>query len=340
MPDHWRGPEQTVPAATRHGAPPCTSINLHSEDVEEAVAGVGEVFHPHELTRVGAAGGFHADLKAVVAGSMVTGQLRYNNNTDLYCPSIDGYHVNIPMSGRLLSESVGEQTTVEQGNAVVYSTGADARILTPRTSQLHVFAMKLDRSTMQIAIQDLLDRPVSQPVQLHGGVDLTTVNGHAWRRLVLDTYRSQIEGTFMANPLLAAPLTYSIAVGLLNLTGHQYADELSRPALRSAPAPINEAVEFINAHTAMPLSPELVARKVGLGVRALQRGFRDHLDTTPIEFIRNARMKRAHEDLMHADAEVDTVSGIASRWGFYHYGRFSHEYRRIYGVSPSQTLRS
>ncbi|WP_009480655.1 AraC family transcriptional regulator [Rhodococcus sp. JVH1] len=340
MADHWMGSEKTASSASGRGAPPCTSINLHSEDVEEAVAGVGEVFHPHELTRVGAGSGFHADLKAVVAGSMVSGQLRYNNNTDLYCPTIDGYHVNIPMSGRLLSESGGEQTAVEQGNAVVYSTGSDARILTPRTSQLHVFAMKLDRSTMQTAIQDLLDRPVSRPVQLHGGLDLTTVNGRAWRRLVLDTYRSQIEGTFMANPLLAAPLTYSIAVGLLNLTEHQYAEELTRPAMRTAPAPINEAVEYITAHAAMPLSPELIAREVGVGVRALQRGFREYLDTTPIEFIRNARMKRAHEDLMAADAETDTVSGIASRWGFYHYGRFSQEYRRIYGVSPSQTLRS
>ncbi|ANS32526.1 transcriptional regulator, AraC family (plasmid) [Rhodococcus opacus] len=333
------GPKKTVSSAARRGAPPCTSIDLHSEDVEEAIAGVGEVFHPHELTRVGASSGFHADLKAVVTGSMVTGQLSYNNDTDLYCPSIEGYHVNIPMSGQLLSVSVGEQTAVEQGNAVVYSMGADARILTPRTSQLHVFAMKLDHSTVQTALQDLLDRPASQPVRLHGGLDLTTANGRAWRRLVLDTYLSQLEGSFMANPLVAEPLTYSIVVGLLSLGAHQYTEELARPALLASRGPIHQAVEFINAHPELPLTPEVIAREVGLSVRTLQRGFREHLDATPMEYLRNARMKGAHADLVRADPESDTVAGIASLWGFFHYGRFSQEYRRMYGVSPSRTLR-
>ncbi|MGW5148539.1 hypothetical protein [Rhodococcus koreensis] len=51
------------------------------------------MFHPHELTRVGTVSRFEADLQAVATNSMVTGQVRYNSNSDLFCPSIDGYHV-------------------------------------------------------------------------------------------------------------------------------------------------------------------------------------------------------------------------------------------------------
>lgn len=317
----------------------CTPIVLHSEDVEEAIAGVGEVFHPHELTRVGVGANFHADLDAVVTGAMTTGQLRYYSNTDLYCPTIGGYHVNIPLSGQLLSASTGQQTIVDQGNAVVYGTGADARIITPPTSQLNLFAMKLDRSVVQTTLQDLLDRPVSQPVRLDGGIDLTSPNGRAWRGLLLGTHKSRIEGSFMTNPRLIEPLTYSIAAGLLLLTEHQFSEELARPASLAAPGPIHRAIEYINAHAADPLTATFLAHEVGLSVRALQRGFREYLESTPMEYIRNARLRGAHEDLVHADAETTTVAGIAGQWGFSHYGRFSQDYRRMYGTSPSHTLR-
>ncbi|RZL80176.1 MAG: AraC family transcriptional regulator [Rhodococcus sp. (in: high G+C Gram-positive bacteria)] len=329
----------TVPYISRGSDPPSMPILLHSGDVEEATAGVGQVFHPHELTRVAEVSRFEADLKAVVTGPLVAGHVRYNSNSDLFCPAIEGYHVNIPLSGRLLSESNGERTVVEENNAVVYQTGSDARILTPTNSRLNMFAMKLDRSAVHTALQDLLGRPVSEPIRIHGGLDLTGIDGSAWRTLVLNTYQSQIAGSMLANPLLAAPLTYSIVVGLLSLTDHQYAEDLATPAVLTAPATIRHAIEFINSHAALPLTPSDIAREVGLSVRALQRGFREFMDATPMEYLRGVRMRRAHEDLVGAQYDAETVAGIAARWGFYHYGRFSRDYRKMYGVSPSQTLR-
>ena len=35
-----------------------------------------------------------------------------------------------------------------------------------------------------------------------------------------------------------------------------------------------------------------------------------------------------------------SVAAVAARWGFTHLGRFAIEYRRRFGVHPSQTLRS
>lgn len=329
----------TASYISRGSDPSSAPILLHSGDVEEATAGVGQVFHPHELTRVAAVSRFEADLKAVVTGPMVAGQLRYNSNSDLLCPAIEGYHVNIPLSGRLLSESNGEQTIVEENSAVVYQTGTDARILTPPNSRLNMFAMKLDRAAVHAALQDLLGRPVTEPVRIHGGLDLAGIDGNAWRTLVLNTYQSQIAGSMMANPMMAQPLTYSIVVGLLSLTDHQYSVDLASPAALTAPATIRHAVEYINAHAALPLTPADIAREVGLSVRALHRGFREFMDASPMEYLRGVRMKRAHEDLAGAQHDTETVAGIAARWGFFHYGRFSREYRQMYGVSPSQTLR-
>lgn len=35
-----------------------------------------------------------------------------------------------------------------------------------------------------------------------------------------------------------------------------------------------------------------------------------------------------------------TVATIAARWGFPHLGRFSVDYRAVYGTTPSRTLRA
>ena len=64
-----------------------------------------------------------------------------------------------------------------------------------------------------------------------------------------------------------------------------------------------------------------------------------------LEFIdahlRSLRMQRAHRDLQIAEpSEGTSVAAVAARWGFTHLGRFAIEYRRRFGINPSQTLRS
>ena len=48
----------------------------------------------------------------------------------------------------------------------------------------------------------------------------------------------------------------------------------------------------------------------------------------------------AHAALLAADAEQTTATAVAHAWGFLNYGRFAAEYRKLYGRSPSETLKS
>jgi len=82
-----------------------------------------------------------------------------------------------------------------------------------------------------------------------------------------------------------------------------------------------------------------IAEAVHVTPRAVQYMFRRHLELTPMQYLRELRMRHAHEELLAADRLRETVGAIAARWGFAHTGRFAVQYRQTYGQSPHQTLR-
>ncbi|WP_269744634.1 helix-turn-helix domain-containing protein [Rhodococcus sp. AW25M09] len=79
---------------------------------------------------------------------------------------------------------------------------------------------------------------------------------------------------------------------------------------------------------------------MGVGPRTLQAAFQRERGTTPLEELRRARLARAHADLLDATPDGTSVTEVATRWGFFHLGRFSQFYRSEFGLSPSQTLAS
>jgi AraC-like DNA-binding protein len=71
--------------------------------------------------------------------------------------------------------------------------------------------------------------------------------------------------------------------------------------------------------------------------RTLEKAFADFRGVTPIAHIRNLRLDEAHRALA---AGPTTVGEVASALGFGSMPTFATEYRKRFGVSPSQTLRA
>lgn len=109
-------------------------------------------------------------------------------------------------------------------------------------------------------------------------------------------------------------------------------------SIRDAARRVRDAEAFMRAHADEALTVETIAAAVGLGPRALQMVFRDHLGTSPRALLGEIRLERARARLLAADAAT-TVSGAALDSGFAHLGRFSVAYRVRFGESPSETLR-
>ncbi|WP_280156545.1 helix-turn-helix domain-containing protein [Piscinibacter sp. XHJ-5] len=69
----------------------------------------------------------------------------------------------------------------------------------------------------------------------------------------------------------------------------------------------------------------------------LERSFHEVFGVGPRRFLMLRRLAAVRRELLRADAGT-SVTDVATRWGFFHLGRFSQEYRLHYGERPSQTL--
>lgn len=103
---------------------------------------------------------------------------------------------------------------------------------------------------------------------------------------------------------------------------------------------LGTALDYIQANLSQPLTLSDIARTAGISVRALQDKFRRELGQTPVKFIIEQRLARAHDDLRSPGQASVSIADIARRWGFVHISDFGQRYRRVYRQTPSQTRRT
>jgi transcriptional regulator GlxA family with amidase domain len=77
---------------------------------------------------------------------------------------------------------------------------------------------------------------------------------------------------------------------------------------------------------------------IGASERTLYEAFREHLDATPKAYLKVLRLNAARHDLLEG-TRGRRVTDVALDYGFVHFGWFSQDYRRLFGETPSQTLR-
>ena len=76
----------------------------------------------------------------------------------------------------------------------------------------------------------------------------------------------------------------------------------------------------------------------GVSWRTLDRAFKESFGVTPKQYIVATRMVGVRRTLLAAPTGTK-ITAIAQDWGFWHLGRFSSDYKHMFGELPSATLR-
>ena len=104
------------------------------------------------------------------------------------------------------------------------------------------------------------------------------------------------------------------------------------------PRNVRRALEAMRADLGRDWTVPDLAATAGVSSRTLQRMFKDFVGKTPRAALRDIRFERARRVLLQGLPDA-RVMDVALDCGFPHFGRFSIEYRRRYGETPSRTLR-
>lgn len=100
------------------------------------------------------------------------------------------------------------------------------------------------------------------------------------------------------------------------------------------------AIEFIHDHAGDDLTVGDIAAAAALSERGLQDLFRRSFDVTPMRYLREVRLDRAHLELTQpvGRPRVLRVNDVAQRWRFTHLGRFAAMYRARFGIAPHESI--
>lgn len=100
---------------------------------------------------------------------------------------------------------------------------------------------------------------------------------------------------------------------------------------------VDKACELMMANPDEPPSILDVCSRVGASRRKLNYCFQDVLGTSPTQYLRALRLNGARRSLREAGAGA-MVQDVAARWGFWHLGQFSLDYKKLFCELPSETL--
>lgn len=102
---------------------------------------------------------------------------------------------------------------------------------------------------------------------------------------------------------------------------------------------VARARDHVLAHRDQAITVPQLCERLHVSRRTLQYCFEDVLGISPIQYLRTIRLNGARRHLRENLSDAKTVRDVAADWGFWHFSQFSSDYRKLFGQSPSQSLR-
>lgn len=225
----------------------------------------------------------------------------------------------------------------------VYEPG-EAHLLPPDTpfdclceGDASVLVINLEASLVESVLRALDPAGPLQLEEMGGRLSLATAEGASMGQLAQEIWRhSHEESRLLDSRCALAELSHSLAYSLVAVAKptppREQAGNGHSPALA-------RAAEFIAANLDRPLSAADIVTAADADHRTLYRAFKRKYGMPPVAFARQRRLEAAQRRLLAAEPSELRVTHVALRYGFWHLGRFSCDYRRAFGERPSDTLR-
>ncbi|MCK1756500.1 AraC family transcriptional regulator [Bradyrhizobium sp. 137] len=312
-----------------------------TDDVDEAAEQIGRIFCPHDLKPMCArAAGFSARHNCAAFDGFSINYVAYGGSVSIDPGCLERFFlVQVPLTGSAsIRAGICELDAAPDRTASLLSPTIPTRMIWADCAQA---ILLLDRRLVEQRAAALSGRAAST-MEFDPVIDLDAPSGRALRASLAEliTLAERFGPAGRLSAVAMADWREVLLDHLLNGQRHGLSDAIrtfSGQAER-LPRALRVARDHLADNAGEPLDLAQLACASGIGIRALQLGFRRHFGLSISQMLLDMRLASLHVRLAHAAPDA-SITEIAFDLGFTHLGRMAGAYREKFGESPSATLR-
>jgi AraC-like DNA-binding protein len=308
---------------------------VRTQDLDEAIDAVTKVYCPHTIEVVGRARGIDALLNVRYSTFQPLVGLSYSTPVKIDAQNMSRLFLMMHCASGAASTTQEHRTgDWKTGQTMPFSANFDTTLWFDRAFMQK--SVRLDMNRLEAQCARWLGYPLVERLRF----DLRPFSDQLeqiWQRALAYGWSSETRGLPLAGAAKIALDEYLLTL-LLHHHPHNYSEELARSVPTPVPGIVRRAERFIIDNASTSITVSNVADHFGISLRSLQAGFRQWRETTPSTFLRRVRLQLVRDELLRSGKEAN-VTAVALQHGFSHLGRFSAQYRSVFGEDPSVTLR-
>lgn len=308
-------------------------FSVRTSDAFEA--SVGRVYPGARLTGAGPRHLFSKSNRRVLTQTSLA-YARTSLDLQIEIPEIDTYGLLLAWSGhaRASDARIGD-LGIAKGRAFMASPGQSIRLSYGDPFEHLIYGIRPE--FLKAKLRALTGKDVKAPPRFVSTVDLTAPAPTHLHRMIAFLMDQLADGDSGINPLTISECEQALVVSLLCSVDHDHTRWLNGRTGSPAAWQVRQAEEFIEANWNKPLTVETLADLTNVSVRSLFYAFNKVRGCSPMEFVRQVRLRRVRDVLLNP-GPGDSVTTAAFACGFGNLGHFSSYYRREFGELPSATL--
>ena len=258
----------------------------------------------------------------------------YGAEVEVGFPPVGSLRQQICLSGAGETVVAGRSMSVSPAQTIVIPAGEPVNVrFNPSYRQL---VLRVDADALRRKLEIIVGRDVRGAIEVGALASFRSPKLRSLRRLAsFFADEANHQGAHFPMPFVAE-FEEALLVAFLYGHDHNFSQWLEGEPLLASSRQFETAEDYIVAHWREPITIESIAAATGISGRSLFRIFKQSKGRSPMSFLKDIRLSKAHELLSRAEGD-SSVMEVALACGFQSHSHFAREYRIKFGQMPSET---
>lgn len=297
------------------------------------------IIGPHDLISINEKEPLVFSFEGSFTEKMVAGELVYGKDVIFKtkpCDDMNHYCITRPKVGMPIFHKNGLKFLATYDNATIVSPHDKFEINIKRDCIQSFFSFNKD--FVKSVLSDIIDEPVNVPLIFENTMFTNDPKISAWWDLTetVNNMLLKVENFSYFNEM-KKDFEYIIVKSLILTQINNYSDIINNKS-QNLPEYINRALSYIKDNIKSNIEISSLEKVSGVSKHKLSTCFKKYMGLSINSYIRLYRLKCINNDILNSRKNIN-ITYIALKWGIKHLGRFSREYKEVFGESPSLTLK-